>query len=76
MQLKVGGLRFDEVVFFGPEMKAAHETYQFKSHWFSETQEAGAALLTLVSDTDTILVKASRGMKGEIIIDMLKERSL
>jgi len=70
----VTGLRFDETVFFGDEMKAAYENCTVKCRWFADTVQAADFVTEISTPGDTVLVKASRGMHGEKIINKLRER--
>ena len=68
------GLRFDETVFFGSEMKNAFENCASKCRWFADTESAAAYVTEMALPGDTVLVKASRGMHGEVVIEKLRER--
>lgn len=69
----VTGLRFDETIFFGNEMKSAFENCAAKCRWFEDTESAAIHVAETVMAGDTVLVKASRGMHGEKVIEKLRE---
>ncbi len=68
------GLKLDELVFFGKEMRNAYETCTVKCSWFEDNSAAAEYLKENTMPGDVILIKASRGMHGEVIIDKLREQ--
>jgi len=68
------GLRFDETIFFGPEMRFAFENCTAKCSWFENNEEAAKHVSEIAEAEDTILVKASRGMHGEKVIERLRTK--
>ncbi len=70
----ITGLRFDETVFYGDQMKSAFENCTAKCSWFEDTKSVANHVAETAMAGDTILVKASRGMHGEEVIDKLREK--
>ncbi|WP_258102623.1 UDP-N-acetylmuramoyl-tripeptide--D-alanyl-D-alanine ligase [Marinoscillum sp. MHG1-6] len=61
---------FDKVIFMGPEIKAAHETCK-DSLWFESLEALKSALNNMSFNGETVLIKASRSMKLETIVDLI-----
>ena len=70
----VTGLEFDEAVFYGSEMKSAFKNCATKCSWFESTTLAADHVAEIAAAGDTVLVKASRGMHGEKVIEKLREK--
>jgi len=72
--LMSAGLKFDEVVFFGNKMRDAFESCTATCSWFEDNRAAAEYLKKNVVPGDVVLIKASRGMHGEVIIEQLREQ--
>jgi len=71
----INTLDIDVVVCFGQEMKYAFDVIDEKKvekHWFASSTDAANEIKTIVENKDTVVVKASRGMKGEVIISSIE----
>ena len=65
----------DVVITIGKEMKAVFDALQgVEKYHFDETKQAFLEVRNLVKDGDVVLLKASRGMHFETIIDELKRQ--
>jgi len=69
----LNSLHLDFVVFFGPRMKAAHLVYSGPSLYVDTTMDAAEAVPGLLKSRDTVLVKASRGLHGEQVIQAIQQ---
>ncbi len=63
----------DHVIFFGPDMAHAHAVCNLDARYFPTTAEASRNAITGLREGDTILVKASRGLRGETIVQAIQE---
>ncbi len=71
----INTLDIDVVVCFGQEMKHAFNVIddkKFEKYWFPSSKDAANEIKTIVDYKDTVIVKASRGMKGEVIISSIE----
>jgi UDP-N-acetylmuramoyl-tripeptide--D-alanyl-D-alanine ligase len=77
---KIAGHGFDHVLFTGKAMQAAWKSYNAaagktngatKNSYFENNSELAASLRDLLQPGDAILVKGSRGMKMEEVIELL-----
>jgi UDP-N-acetylmuramoyl-tripeptide--D-alanyl-D-alanine ligase len=71
----INTLDIDVVVCFGQEMKYAFNVIDDKrveKYWFPSSVDAANEIKTIVDYKDTVIVKASRGMKGEVIISSIE----
>lgn len=66
-------LGLDHVLFYGTDMRAACDAYRGPAHYAHSNQDAVEQVADLVKAGDTVLVKASRGLKGERIIQRIQE---
>lgn len=66
---------FDQVVFLGPEMKHAYKVLKANSNVFHymNHQRLKENVMSHIKDEDIILLKGSRGMTMEKIMDYVKE---
>ncbi len=72
--LKMASEVCDEVITFGPEMKAANSKINFDNVISTVTKEdTFKAVKDIVKENDAILVKGSRGLKMEEVVIKLKE---
>ena len=74
----VSGCGIDEVVAVGEEMKALVQAVNEKNpsiitHSFMNNDDAAAYLKTIVGPGDALLVKGSRGMHQEEIVELLRD---
>ena len=56
-------------------MKAAHAVYAGPSLHVDSTMDAAEAVPGLLKSGDTVLVKASRGLHGEQVIQAIQQES-
>lgn len=66
-------LKLDHVLFYGTDMHVACDAYSGSAQYAESNQDAVDQIADLVRDGDTILVKASRGLRGERIIQRIQE---
>ncbi len=63
----------DAVLLYGPQMQqAAAAIGSEKLRWFAEKNELAHALKEITAAGDIILIKGSRGMRMEEVIDLLR----
>lgn len=63
----------DSVFFFGSEMARAYEECSDNARYFPTTEEAAIEAVKDIRNGDTVLVKASRGLQGERIVQAIRE---
>jgi UDP-N-acetylmuramoyl-tripeptide--D-alanyl-D-alanine ligase len=72
---RLGSYSIDIFLLFGNEMKTTHReavALGTQSFYFEDTQHATEKLQELLSGNDVVLIKASRSMHAEKIVDFLK----
>lgn len=62
----------DQLVALGPLARYAAEAFGPGASWFAEKEEAAAFLRAALSPGDVVLIKGSRGMKTETIVEALR----
>lgn len=70
---KLSGLSVDVLIAVGPAMQKAASEFKGTCYRADIADKAGEILLTLIGKGDTVLVKGSRGMRMEGVIQVLKE---
>lgn len=70
----INTLALDVVICFGEEMSYAYELINnsIEKHWYPSSSAVADSIKTIIEDKDTVVVKASRGMKGEIVISSIE----
>jgi len=64
----------DVVVCFGEEMRNTYDVLNdvVEKHWYPSSEAAAEFIKTIVEYNDVVVVKGSRGMKGEVIISAIE----
>lgn len=76
MGLVAGAMGFNAIFFFGKEMSLAFDAYKSvsgksDSFWFDDYIDMKESIVKYIKDGDTILLKGSRSMKLERLVDVL-----
>lgn len=75
---KIAEFAFEKIYFTGPHMESAWKSFkqavkeESRSEYYKDKEQLAESLRALLQPGDTILVKGSRGMKMEEVIDLIQ----